>query len=55
MIKKLKAIIEGTIKSKYDMDSFACLCEVSNLQTDKINELIKKVNELETKLQGSDN
>jgi len=50
MIGKLKTKIIGSVGMFNKSEAIILACKVCNAQTEKINELINKVNELETKL-----
>lgn len=52
MIKKLKTLIIGSIGVFNKGEAIILACKVCNAQTNKINELIDKVNELEKKLES---
>lgn len=52
MIKKLKTLITGSIGVFNKGEAIVLACRVCNSQTNKINELIDKVNELEKKLES---
>lgn len=52
MIKKLKTLITGSVGVFNKGEAIVLACKVCNAQTNKINELIDKVNELEKKLES---
>jgi hypothetical protein len=50
MINKIKRFIRGSVGSFNNGNAIVMLGNLSNEQTDKINELIDKVNELEREI-----